>query len=107
MHPGMLGGIIGGGIGLLGGAVGTYYSIKNTNGPLERRFMIRAAVIAWIGGGVFLSGLFLLPKPYNFMMWVPYGILLPLGITTLNKRLRQIRQQELEPGKVRKERLEG
>jgi len=45
---GWIGGIGGGLIGLAGGVVGTYYSIRNTRGPLERAFVIRSAVVCWI-----------------------------------------------------------
>ena len=42
-------------IGLIGGAVGTYASIKNTGGPRERQFMARAAAAIWIGIALFLT----------------------------------------------------
>ena len=31
-------------IGVIGGAVGTYFSIKNTSGPKERDYMVKSAV---------------------------------------------------------------
>ena len=65
MHPGAIGGIIGGICGLAGGIVGTYCSIKNTNGPRERTFMIKAIVIGWISILVFLGLMFALPNPYR------------------------------------------
>ena len=49
MNIGIVGGILGGLLGLAGGAVGTYASIRNTEGPRERRFMVRSAIAAWIG----------------------------------------------------------
>ena len=94
MDAGTIGGLAGGGLGLLGGAIGTYFSIKNTSGSRERAFMIRVAVIAWIGVTAFLAGLLLLPKPYNFLLWVPYGIALPLSIRWCNRRQQQIRMEE-------------
>ena len=90
----MIGGIIGGVCGILGGIIGTYCSIKNTNGPRERQFTIKAGIVCWIGVIVFILLLVLLPKPYNFLVWIPYGILLPLGITKGNKAQQQIRQEE-------------
>ena len=98
MNPGLVGGIVGGVIGLLGGIVGTYFSIKNTAGPRERAFMIRVAVVAWIGITAFLIGLMMLPRPYNFLMWVPYAIALPLGIVWCNRRQRTIRAEEAMSG---------
>lgn len=97
MDAGLIGGIIGGVLGFAGGAVGTYFSIKNTNGPLERAFMVKAAVIAWIAIVVFIVLLLILPQPYNYLMWIPYGILLPLGIARCNKRQAELRQRESGP----------
>ena len=35
---GWVGTLVGGGVGLLGGVIGTYFTIKNTKGPRERAF---------------------------------------------------------------------
>ena len=94
MDVGTIGGIIGGLIGLAGGAVGTYASIKNTGGPRERQFMVRVAIAAWIGITVFLVLLFVLPSPYRWLIWIPYGVALPLAIVSLNRKQRAIRSEE-------------
>lgn len=94
MNAGTVGGIIGAVIGVLGGLFGAYCSIKNTAGPRERRFMIRAAIVAWIAIGAFLAGLLLLPRPYNLLLWIPYAIALPLGIGWCNRQQRLIRGVE-------------
>jgi hypothetical protein len=94
MDAGMIGGIIGSAIGLAGGVIGTYFSIRNTRGPRERAFMIKASASAWIAVTAFLAGLLLLPKPYNWFMWLPYGIALPLGIRWCNQRQQTIRAEE-------------
>ena len=91
---GWLGGLVGSVIGVLGGALGTYFSIKNTAGPMEKAFMVKFAAIGWIGIAAFLSLLFVLARPYNFLLWVSYGILLPICIVYCNRRLQQIRQLE-------------
>ncbi|MDD5007849.1 MAG: hypothetical protein PHC68_05515 [Syntrophorhabdaceae bacterium] len=91
---GWIGGIAGGIFGLAGGVIGTYFSIKNTNGPLERSFMIKSAVVCWIAILVFLGLLLGLPNPYRFFVWIPYSILLPLGIIFWNRKQQAIRQQE-------------
>ena len=90
---GWIGGITGGVIGVAGGIFGTYCSIKNTSGSRERAFMIKAAVICWVAIIVFLGLLFALPNPYRWFMWIPYGILLPLGITYGNRRQNAVRQE--------------
>ena len=91
---GIIGGILGSVIGCAGGVIGTYFSIKNTNGPLERKFMIKISVWAWIAVTIFLALLIGLPTPYRFLMWVPYGFALPLGIRYINKRQAEIRALE-------------
>ncbi len=96
MDAGLIGGIIGGVLGCLGGAVGTYFSIKNTNGPLERAYMIRVSFITWIAIIVFLLLLWLIPKPYNYILWIPYVLALPLSIAKCNKRLSELRQLDAE-----------
>ena len=94
MDPGLVGGIVGGGLGLAGGVIGTWFSIRNTSGPRERAFMIRVSAIAWVAVTAFLAGLLLLPQPYNWLLWIPYGIALPLAIRSLNRRQHQIRAAE-------------
>jgi len=94
MDVGTVGGIIGGVIGLAGGAVGTYASIKNTGGPRERHFMVRAAIAAWVGIMLFLVLLFVLPSPYRWLIWIPYGLALPLAIVSLNRKQQAIRSDE-------------
>lgn len=94
MDVGLIGGMIGGAIGLVGGVIGTYFSIKNTLGPRERSFMAKVSVIAWIAITAFLVGLLALPKPYNWLLWIPYGIALPLSIRRCNQRQLKIRREE-------------
>ena len=94
MHPGTIGIIIGCLGGLAGGIIGTYCSIKNTNGPRERAFMIKVSVIGWIAILVFVGLMFALPNPYRYFLWIPYGILLPLAIVTGNRKQQRIRQEE-------------
>lgn len=100
MHPGAIGGIIGGLCGLAGGIIGTYFSIKNTNGPRERAFMVKSAAVCWVAIIIFLGLLFALPNPYRWFMWIPYAILLPIGITYGNKKQRSIRQEESQNQQV-------
>jgi low temperature requirement protein LtrA len=94
MDLGMVGGTVGGIFGLVGGAVGTYASIKNTRGPRERQFMVLAAIAAWVGVSLFLVLLFVLPSPYRWLIWIPYAVVLPLAIVSLNRKQREIRSEE-------------
>jgi hypothetical protein len=93
---GIIGGIAGSLIGIAGGLVGTYFSIKRTNGPKERQFMIKVSVVIWVAISIFLACMFLLPSQYRGYMWIPYGIMLGLGIPYINKTQQKIRKLEIE-----------
>lgn len=67
---GLMGGIAGSVLGVLGGVVGTYFSIKNTNGSRERSFVVRAAVLCWVGVSAFLTCLLLLPTTWIPLLWI-------------------------------------
>lgn len=95
-----IGGILGGVLGLAGGLVGTYFSIKNTDGPLERSFMIKASIYFWVGILLFLALLFALPNPYRWLLWIPYGILLPLGIIYGNRKQQAIKREESQDQQI-------
>lgn len=94
MNTGLIGGIIGSILGVAGGAVGTYFSITNTKGPIERAFMVKASIITWAAIIVFLGLMFILPNPHRYFLWIPYGVLMPLGIAKINKRVAEIREVE-------------
>ena len=94
MHPGLIGGILGSVLGTLGGIIGTYFSIKNTKGPKERAFVVRCVLIDWVFIVTFLAGIIFIPQPYNHLMWIPYGLVLSLGIRKWNKEQMRIREKE-------------
>ncbi len=81
-------------LGLAGGVVGTYFSIRNTRGRKERSFMIKVAIILWCGVTAFIVLWLVLPNPYRWFLWIPYGILLPITIFGINRRQAEIRQKE-------------
>lgn len=94
MDAGLIGAIAGTAVGFAGGIVGTYYSIRNTNGPRERAFMAKAGVVCWATVLLFLGLLLVLPHPFGQFLWIPYGILLPLGIVYANRAQQSIRNEE-------------
>lgn len=96
MNPGWIGGIAGAAIGIIGGTIGTAASIRNTSSPRKRAVAVRASIILWTAGILFLVLLFLLPMPWRFLLWIPYSILLPLGIITWNRTAQRIREEEQE-----------
>ena len=91
---GWIGGIFGAVFGTLGGVLGTYVSIKNAKGPIERAFIKRSAVIAWVTVSIFLGLLFTFPKPYNFLLWIPYAVTMLLGVPKLREKHTEIRRSE-------------
>ena len=96
MHAGYIGAIIGCTIGLIGGLIGTYCSIKHTNGPRERAFMVNVSIVVWVGIVLFLGLMFALHNPYRHLLWIPYSVFLPLGIIYGNKKQQRIRREEVE-----------
>ena len=96
-------------IGILGGLFGTWISIKNTDTPTERRFMIRYAVVIWVMVCLFMVSLALaswllrpMVQPVTFviiecvMVLVYAGSLIPIVIWA-NRGQRRIREQEGSP----------
>ena len=100
MNPGLIGGIAGCIIGCIGGAIGTAASIRNTSSPRERAFAIKASIIGWAAAVVFIVLLLVLPGPWRFALWIPYSILLPLGIITWNRTQQRIRNEESQNQQV-------
>lgn len=94
MNAAWIGGIVGSLIGIAGGLFGTYCGIRNTRSPRERSFMVRSAAVCWGGVLLFLALLFVLPNPYRWFLWIPYAILLPLGIVHGNRTQQRIRREE-------------
>jgi uncharacterized membrane protein YfcA len=94
---GLVGGILGGVIGIVGGLIGTYVSIKRVKGPKERAFMVRVSIVIWLVIIGLLALLFALPSPYNYLIFIPYGILLPFGIAYSNRTQQRLRREETPP----------
>ena len=94
MHAGWIGAIVGVISGGIGATIGVYFSIKNTVSARERAFMVKACAVFCIAVIVFVGLMFLLPNPYRFLLCIPYGILLPLGIIYGNRTQQRIRQEE-------------
>ena len=91
---GWIGGILGAVVGVLGGIIGTYFTVKNTKGPRERAFAVKASIVCWVFVLVFVAAMFLIPTWHKHFLWIPYVVLLILGIRIGNNRLAQIRKEE-------------
>jgi hypothetical protein len=84
--------VLGSLIGILGGVIGTWYSSRHAKTPDGRRFMVHCAVGVWLGVGVFMAGLLLVPQPYNYLLWIVYVVALVLGIGWMNRHLARLRE---------------
>ncbi|MCA9022293.1 MAG: hypothetical protein KDA74_19225 [Planctomycetaceae bacterium] len=91
---GLIGGVGGTVIGVLGGVVGTWCSIHNTNGPAEKAFMIRIAIVMWMLISLFILMMFVLPQPWNQLIWIPYAFCLTWSIRQCNRKQQAIREAE-------------
>lgn len=91
---GLIGGILGACIGITGAAIGIYFSIKNTNGPKEKAFMVKFGLIASILFAVLLAITFLAPPSYKWLIWLLIIILLVFTIRYGNKKQQEIRAKE-------------
>lgn len=90
----LMGAVAGSVIGIAGGLLGTYFSIKNTYGPRERRLMILTALVIWAILGAALAMAYAFPslRPW---MWAPIAITVLLVIPRVNRRQQEIRREEL------------
>jgi len=84
---GIIGGIAGCVRGCLGGALGTYCSIRAAKNAAAKTFVKKASAVNWLVAIIFLAILIFTPRPWNFMIWVPYGLLMSFGIRYMNKRI--------------------
>ena len=90
MHPGTIGGIVGIVLGIVGatlgilGGLGCFCSIKNTDGPRKRSFMIKASIICFVGFTIFSLGQLFLSTQYPlhtycWFLFVLYDLLKPFN----------------------------
>jgi Ca2+/Na+ antiporter len=86
--------ILGALIGILGGVIGTYFSVKNTKGPRERAFMVRSSIQCWIGVCLYVLAAWFVPRPYSYGLMAIYVIALVLAIRYWNRRQMAIRAEE-------------
>ena len=94
MNEGLLGAVVGSAVGVLGAVVGTAMAIRNTAGPRERAYVVRASAWSWIATIPMIALLLWLPTPYRFLVWIPWAALLPVAIVRMNRAQRRIRSEE-------------
>jgi ABC-type Na+ efflux pump permease subunit len=90
LEAGTIAALIGTTIGVAGGAIGTWLSIRSSTPGAQRALMIKASIVTWVAVLAFVGLNFLLPSPYNWLLWILYGPLLLMGILFLNRALANI-----------------
>jgi uncharacterized membrane protein YfcA len=91
MNVGLVGAIAGSAVGIVGGLIGTYFSYRRAKNVNERRFVIFGSTGIFVYVGSFLAVLFILPQTHP-TIFIPYAIILVVGITYLNRRLNKIQR---------------
>jgi peptidoglycan biosynthesis protein MviN/MurJ (putative lipid II flippase) len=91
---GWIGGIVGGVAGLAGAALGVWCTLRSCQGPRERTFVWKATLLCGLLVAALLAGLLWLPSPWGYGLFLPYAILLVLGIRHWNSVQARIRAAE-------------
>lgn len=97
---GLIGAVGGTLLGVLGGVYGTWNGIKKTKGPRERAYVVKLSVLYWIVVPLFVVLVFVLPKPWNHYIWLPYGLWLSYTI-----RRSALKQQAIRTAEAKEESL--
>jgi hypothetical protein len=79
---------------VIGSILFTALTIRATRGPLERRFMARASIGAWVTILLFFMAVYLIPPPWRYWLLIPYFLHLPVAIYVTSKKQLLIRQLE-------------
>jgi hypothetical protein len=88
-------GIIGSLTGLAAGLAGTYLAVASSVGPREKTFMVRGALVCWVGVGLLVAARFLLPGPVPIMPLLGTLLLFP-ALRWWSERQVEIREAERE-----------
>jgi len=95
---GLIGGIAGTAIGIAGAVVGVRGSLRNTQTPPERRFMVRSSVLLvavmalLIGVPLLLSLMGVLPRWAYWTAFALFFVLLGPAIARINRRQAELRR---------------
>lgn len=76
------------------GGVATYTNVRNSRGPLERRFVIWHCVAAWAAILLLLGLVTLTPFPWNLIWLALYFVHLPIAIYRFASKHQLIRVLE-------------
>jgi len=82
---------------LLLALVATFLNVRNTRGPKERRFVVRACVATWALFVSFLLLLYFVGPPWRYVIVVVYVVAFPVFIyrwSTMHQLIRHIDERD-------------
>jgi peptidoglycan/LPS O-acetylase OafA/YrhL len=79
---------------LVGGAVGTVCTVRRARGPRERNVLLWACIAAWIAAVSFIAGVMIIPRPFGVLLWLPYAVCVPLGVSLSRRACRHAREKD-------------
>ncbi len=94
LDAGTIGAIVGSTLGVAGGVLGTWMSIRNTPAGDQKRFIVKVAISVWLGVLLFVALLLTLPSPWKWLLWLLYVPILLLFIVYTNRSMAKMRCEE-------------
>ena len=91
------GAILGSSIGIGGGVLGTWASIRFTQTPAERAFMVLCAIGSWIAVLAFVAAMIFVPAPDRWFLWIPYLVVMLVAIPWMNRVQARVRAETASP----------
>lgn len=79
---------------LVGGTVGTVCTVRRARGARERRTLLWACAVAWLAAIAFITGVLIIPRPFGVLLWVPYAIGVPAGVSLFRRAWRHAREKD-------------
>ncbi len=93
-YIGIIGAVAGLILGIAGTVFGTWCGIRSTKGPREHKMMVKGSIIILGGVLLFCTLVFVLPGPYRYFIWIPYGLILIFGVIKFEHNRKRIRKEE-------------
>lgn len=87
-------------IGLLmigGGLVGTGAAIAAATSAEMRRLVIRISVASWIGVLTFVAAVLGIPRPFGFVLVIPYGVFFAVAAARWGEQWQQLPEGRGQP----------
>ena len=93
---GYFGAILGSLLGVAGGVFGTWLAIRNSPPGKTRAFLKKISLVCWFGTIAFVVAVCVLPSPWNWLVWIPYPVVLLGLIRYINRSMAKLHGQQTE-----------